>query len=50
VDAPVFVSPQVLLEGGIEFSEESEEEEIEKFREFLEDVTVEDFLKDADPD
>jgi bifunctional DNase/RNase len=48
--APVFVSPQVLLDAGIEFSEESEEEEIERFREFLEDVTVEDFLEGNDPD
>jgi bifunctional DNase/RNase len=49
VQAPVFVAPQVLLDAGIEFSEESEEEEIERFRELLEDVTVEDFLKDVDP-
>ena len=48
--APVFVSPQVLLDAGIEFSEESEEEEIERFREFLEDVTVEDFLEGNDPE
>lgn len=50
LEAPVFVAPQVLLDAGIEFSEESEEEEIERFRELLEDVTIEDFLKDADPD
>ncbi len=49
VEAPVFVAPQVLLDAGIEFSEESEEQEIERFRELLEDVTVEDFLKDIDP-
>jgi bifunctional DNase/RNase len=49
VQAPVFVTPQVLLDAGIEFSEESEEDEIERFRELLEDVTVEDFLKDVDP-
>jgi bifunctional DNase/RNase len=44
--APVFVAPQVLLDAGIEFSEETEEDEIERFREMLEDVTVEDFLRD----
>jgi bifunctional DNase/RNase len=49
VQAPVFVSPQVLLDAGIEFSEESEEDEIERFRELLEDVTVEDFLEGNDP-
>ncbi|HKX74898.1 MAG TPA: bifunctional nuclease family protein [Acidimicrobiia bacterium] len=50
VEAPVFVAPQVLLDAGIEFSEESEEDEIERFRELLEDVTVEDFLRDVDPE
>jgi bifunctional DNase/RNase len=49
VQAPVFVNPQVLLDAGIEFSEESEEDEIERFRELLEDVTVEDFLEGNDP-
>jgi bifunctional DNase/RNase len=44
--APVFVAAQVLADAGIEFSEESEEDEIERFREMLEDVTVEDFLKE----
>jgi bifunctional DNase/RNase len=44
--APVFVAPQVLLDAGIEFPEETaEEDEIERFRELLEDVTIEDFLK-----
>ena len=42
--AQVFVSSQVLADAGIEFSEESEEDEIERFREMLEDVTIEDFL------
>lgn len=50
VEAPVFVAPQVLLDAGIEFSEETEEDEIERFREMLEDVTVADFMKDVDPD
>ncbi|HEY7564340.1 MAG TPA: bifunctional nuclease family protein [Acidimicrobiia bacterium] len=48
--APVFVAPQVLLDAGIEFPEETaEEDEIERFRELLEDVTIEDFLK-GDPE
>ncbi|CAN5289793.1 bifunctional nuclease family protein [soil metagenome] len=42
--AQVFVSSQVLADAGIEVSEESEEDEIERFREMLEDVTIEDFL------
>lgn len=44
--APVFVATQVMEDAGIEFSEETEEDEIERFREMLEDVTVEDFLKE----
>ena len=44
--APVFVATQVLTDAGIEIPEDSEEEEIERFREMLEDVTVEDFLKE----
>jgi hypothetical protein len=47
--APVFVAPAVLAEAGIEIDEgEPEQEEaavIEKFRQALEDVTVEDFLE-----
>jgi bifunctional DNase/RNase len=43
-DAPVFAMPIVLEDAGIEIREEDEEQEIERFREFLEDVTVEDFL------
>ncbi|MGA7269806.1 MAG: bifunctional nuclease family protein [Acidimicrobiia bacterium] len=42
--APVFADPAVLAEAGIEIEEESEEAQIERFREFLEEVTVEDFL------
>lgn len=47
--AQVFVSSQVLADAGIEFSEESEEDEIERFREMLEDVTIEDFLPGEEP-
>lgn len=42
--APVFADPSVLSEAGIEIEDESEEEQVERFREFLEDATVEDFL------
>lgn len=42
--APVFASPQVLEEAGIEIREEDEEAEIERFREMLQDLTVEDFI------
>lgn len=41
--APVFVAPEVLEEAGIELRDEDDEEEIEKFREFLEDLEPEDF-------
>lgn len=42
--APLFASPEVLEEAGIEIREEDEEAEIERFREMLEDLSVEDFL------
>jgi hypothetical protein len=42
--APVFVAPSVLEEAGIELEDESEEEQVARFRELLEGVTVEDFL------
>jgi bifunctional DNase/RNase len=41
---PVFATPDVLDQAGVHFEEENEEEEVARFREFLEDVTVEDFL------
>jgi bifunctional DNase/RNase len=41
--APVFAAKDVLDEVGVEIQDSSEEEEIERFREFLEDVTPEDF-------
>jgi bifunctional DNase/RNase len=43
VEAPVFAAPEVLDEAGVEIQDEEEEEEIEKFREFLDDVRPEDF-------
>ena len=41
--SPLFVAPEVLDEAGIELRDEDEEEEIEKFREFLEDLDPSDF-------
>ena len=41
---PVFASPAVLEEAAVHFEDEDEEEEVARFREFLEEVTVEDFL------
>lgn len=42
-DAPVFAALAVLEEAGVEIQESGEEEEIEKFREFLEEVSPDDF-------
>ncbi len=42
---PVFASPEVMDEAGVMFEEADEEEEVAKFREFLEDATAEDFLR-----
>ncbi|CAN5855044.1 bifunctional nuclease family protein [soil metagenome] len=50
VAAPVFADPTVLAEAGIEIEEESQEEQIERFREFLEEATVEDFLGEEGPE
>lgn len=41
--SPVFAARAVLDEGGVEIRDEGQEEEIERFREFLEDITPEDF-------
>jgi bifunctional DNase/RNase len=41
--APIFVSPQVLEEAGVEIRDEDEEDEIARFRSFLDDVQPEDF-------
>lgn len=41
--SPVFASPELLEEAGVEIHDDSEEEEIERFREFLDHVTAEDF-------
>ncbi len=41
--AALYAEAAVLEEAGVEVHDEDQEEEIEKFREFLEDVTPEDF-------
>ncbi len=41
---PVLAAPEVLEEAGVHFEDEDEEQEVARFREFLEEVTVEDFL------
>lgn len=41
--SPVFASAQLLDDAGVEIHDNSEEEEIERFREFLDHVTAEDF-------
>jgi bifunctional DNase/RNase len=43
---PVFAAASVLDDAGVVFEEDEEEEEDEvaRFREFLEDATIEDFL------
>ena len=43
MDAPIFATPEVLEDAGIEIRDEDEEAEIEKFREFLDEITPEDF-------
>ena len=42
INAPIFASEDVLAQAGIELKDE-EESEVEKFREFLDQVTPEDF-------
>ncbi len=41
--APVLAERELLDEAGVQIHDETEEEEIEKFREFLDEVTPEDF-------
>lgn len=45
IKAPLFASEEVLEQAGIELKDE-EESEVEKFREFLDQVTPEDFASD----
>ena len=46
-ESPVFASRAVLDEGGVEIQDEDQEEEIERFREFLDDIAPEDFGSDS---
>lgn len=41
--SPVFADRELLSDAGVEIEEEGQEDEIERFREFLEDITPEDF-------
>ncbi len=41
--APLFASPDVLDEVGVEIRDEGEEDEVARFRAFLEDINPEDF-------
>jgi uncharacterized protein len=40
---PLYASPEVLTEAGIIIRDEDEEQEVQKFREFIESVSPEDF-------
>ncbi|MBY0397617.1 MAG: bifunctional nuclease family protein, partial [Thermoleophilia bacterium] len=48
-NAPIFAADKVIEESGIEFEHEVEDtdEVVEKFKEFLDQVTPEDFLTDG---
>lgn len=41
--APLYATPRVLEDAGIEIKDEDQEAEVERFREFLETLTPEDF-------
>jgi hypothetical protein len=41
--SPVFADRELLSDAGLEIEEDGQEDEIERFREFLEDITPEDF-------
>jgi len=41
--SPIFAAPEVIDEAGVEIKDAEEETEIERFREFLDEVTPEDF-------
>ena len=47
--APIFADRGLLDEAGVEIEEDGQEEEIERFREFLEDITPEDFGSGTPP-
>ncbi len=41
--APLFAAAEVIDEAGVEIRDDGQEEEIERFREFLDEITPEDF-------
>lgn len=47
--SPIFADRSLLDEAGVEIEEDGQEEEIERFREFLEDITPEDFESGTPP-
>lgn len=47
---PIFAHPSVLEEAGVHFEDDDEEDEVARFREFLEDATIEDFLGGEQPE
>ena len=47
--APIFADRALLEVAGVEIEEDGQEEEIERFREFLEDITPEDFESGKPP-
>lgn len=42
---PLFAAPEVLTDAGIVIRDEDEEQEVQRFREFIESVTPEDFAR-----
>ena len=48
VDAPLFAQRRVLDEAGVQISDASDEDEIEKFREFLDNIDPDDFAAGRD--
>jgi len=50
-EAPIFAAEEVIEESSIEFEHEveNEEEVVEKFKDFLESVTPEDFIEEDEP-
>lgn len=49
VQAPIFVAEEVIEESSIEFDQgiEDNEQVVEKFKDFLDDISPEDFLQDS---
>ncbi len=49
IEAPIFVAEEVIEESSIEFDDavEDNEQVVERFKDFLDDVSPEDFLRDS---